>query len=556
MDININQGIPTQDHSLVRASLGSHSHEKPHQPLWERLPVEIMEVIFLLCRPLQKYRPPCKTHAPYLLTYVCRSWYKITVELAEMWSTVVLSPTSDFDSIPPSRLEAGTHHLAMCITRCKPAPRILCIRAEFLAYPASFEHVQRVEWRHLLLVFPEIGSSNTGGILPSFFPLSLRMMMPRLVALEIHGWFTTISNSDQGVLSGIIDSAQALKRYTSPKNGATRIPAQLSLPNMSKLEVLALQQTIPTLACPFILQSAPSLRRLSLAVGRNEDDELGHGSIDSLHTSTRPLIHPHLEYLALVHSKCDLSALFECLTLPLLQFLVLDFRARGAQAYWSHNNFVAFLKRSNCKLKSFHVLDQPISPLCLLELLHLPHLADSLEYLGIQNYVEGELVINNSVLDKLTLPSVTSQEEDIPSIPALDPAPVSARSFPILCPNIERLILFVPLEGFTLRKLIAMFNSRLPSNINSTFSHKALRQVEMDLYEDMHRCEEMKTEFESLRKNGLVLTLFEPASSDATPPDAEQQKLWRRHLSEGFDDEVYDHVTGAWRPSDITLAMP
>lgn len=548
MDASISPGIPTPEHSSEGVSIGGSNNEGSCQSYWERLPTEIMEDIFLMCRPLEK-RPPCKTHAPYLLTYVCRSWYKIVVELAKTWSTVVLITATNDDTIPPSRLEAGARHLAMCIARSKAAPRQLCIRAEFIAFPASFEHIQCAEWQQLVLVFPNTRPPSNAPSESSFFPLSARMIMPSLTVLEVHSW-STICRSDQAVLSGIIDSAQALKRHVSPKNGGTSIPSQLSLPNMSNLEVLTLQQLIPILACPFILRSAPSLRRLSLAVEIPSGDGLKYKGINLLDTSTQSFTHPHLEYLALAHFRCDLSALFRRITLPLLQFLVLDSRARGPAALWPHEKFVAFLKRSGCKLRSFHILDQPISSSCLLELLRLPHLAGSLEYLGIQHYLRGELVIDDSVLEKLTLPSAPLQGDVIPTTLALDSKMVHTRSSPpVLCPNIERLILFVPLEGFTLSRLIAMFVSRLPSSTDSVLSHKTLRQVEMDLYE------EMKTEFESLREKGLVLTLFEPANSNAMPPDAEQQKLWRHHLSEGLDDEVYDHVTGTWRPSDITLAM-
>ncbi len=82
-----------------------------------------------------------------------------------MWSTIVLTTTSDYDFVPPSRLQAGTRHLELCIARSRAAPLELYIRAEFIGYSDSFKLFERAGWQHLILVYPALGPP-----LPPFFP--------------------------------------------------------------------------------------------------------------------------------------------------------------------------------------------------------------------------------------------------------------------------------------------------------------------------------------------------------------------------------------------------
>ncbi|KAF9449085.1 hypothetical protein P691DRAFT_609097, partial [Macrolepiota fuliginosa MF-IS2] len=55
---------------------------------WRHLPRDVMEVIFTLCLPLQEDQCPSINNAPFLLTRVCWSWYKLTHDIPRLWSTI------------------------------------------------------------------------------------------------------------------------------------------------------------------------------------------------------------------------------------------------------------------------------------------------------------------------------------------------------------------------------------------------------------------------------------------------------------------------------------
>lgn len=510
-----------------------------------------MEDIFLMCRPFDMTRPPSKTHAPYLLTHVCRAWYGMVADLPGMWSTIILTTGSESTTLPaelvhiaPSRLEAGARHLAMCINRSGTMLLSIFVRADFIAHPASSDYFQYIHRRisRLCITFPFLRSEEP----PAYLSSSLWNTMPNLHNLEVRAYHP-IHDSDQICLDYITTSVQTLRGYILER-GPPTIFSQPIIQNMSNLENLTITELLPVPLCFFILRNAATLRKLSIALAMLPDDVEGVQdeqltSILASQDFIQPFVHPRLQYLALAHFRYDSSIFFEYATLPQLQFLSLEFRVRSEQGVWPHDALMSFFRRSRCKIKYFEIVEQPITPSQLLQLLHLPNMMGSLEYLGIQNDTEPNL--DDDVLEQLTLRPSASQKEVIPiSIPG---STVDQTKELPLCPNIERLLLLVSLEDFSLPKLIAMFNSRLRSDATSVLSHKPLRHVEMDLYD------EMEVHLEALHQKGLVLTLFEPLGMCPYPPDAEQQRQWGHHLSEGLHDELYDRVTGTWRASHLTL---
>ncbi|KAF5359123.1 hypothetical protein D9756_003482 [Leucocoprinus leucothites] len=503
-------------------------------------PIDILQDIFLLCLPFKKDQAPSRRDAPYLLTYVCRAWYKVVIGLRQMWSTIILS-AMDVPDLSPTQRQAGINHLKLCSSRSRDIAIKLYVRADFFANPVFYDHVRRVSQQisHLSITYPAplmVSYEHT-----PFFPPSPSLDLHNLENFEIQNRraFTRISYSDFSHLHHIIQSSTSLKRNIVWVMSLT--PKLCISPNLSNLQVLTLFGGHPISTCFYLLQNAPTLEKLSIRVM----SEQGVASQMNGEHLIRPFIHRRIRNLAISHQRTDISPFLENATLPSLQFLVVDRTPSKSRPVfsWSQSQFLSFLRRSNCWLKCFQILDQEILPSQLLEVLRLPNISRSLQCLGIQSYDATQMVVDDDLLEKLTLSETlggtlgTNGKEGVPP----------ART---LCPNLERLILFVPLR-FSLSKLLSMFESRLhsDSSCDGMFPFKTLKHVEMDVYD------EMKPSLDSLEKRGLVFTLFEPLLATPMPPNDRQQLLWQHYLARGLDDEVYDHDTGTWRPADLTFVV-
>ncbi|KAF8149937.1 hypothetical protein B0H34DRAFT_624438, partial [Crassisporium funariophilum] len=61
-----------------------------------RLPTELLQEIFVLCLPCDKFIQPSPLQAPLLLTHICAPWRNICISLPALWSSLqTVMPKAD-----------------------------------------------------------------------------------------------------------------------------------------------------------------------------------------------------------------------------------------------------------------------------------------------------------------------------------------------------------------------------------------------------------------------------------------------------------------------------
>lgn len=72
---------------------------------------------------------------------------------------------------------------------------------------------------------------------------------------------------------------------------------------------------------------------------------------------------------------------------------------------------MTFLERSDCKLKGFTIIGQPITSSQLLEILRLPNVGNVLESLSIQDDRERKYIVDDLFLEYPTLSSAAPHSQ-------------------------------------------------------------------------------------------------------------------------------------------------
>ncbi|KAF5359120.1 hypothetical protein D9756_003481 [Leucocoprinus leucothites] len=511
---------------------------------WEYLPLEIWAEIFIKCLPLRRDRRPVRKSPPFLLTQICRAWYRIVVELPQMWSTIVLTTYTSISSISDSALHSGARFLEMSIARTKGAPVELYLRAEFLSRTASFDQIQRISTRisHLTIIFPLTPSVYNEDVRPTYFPRGGCLSMPNLRGIEVYNQekHKAIASQDTSQLEHIIKSSYSLGCGIFC-NRVPGINGPLILQNTSNIEILSIEEPIPLSVCFFLLQNIPTLQELSLLkiVMHPEhapvyEDQLLKSVLSALGIY-QPFVHSRLQCLALAYCEGNPSSFFKLVTLPQLHYIVIDLRA-DEKISWPQSDFMAFLQRSDCKLHSLTLIDQPISSFQLLEILRFPNVGDTIDSLSIQNYRDVECIFDESILEQLTVEAGSGHERSQVCKDGGTPPP-------ILCPSLEDVALFVPLENAVICKLVNMLKSRSLAQmggVSRTHPRKALRRIQMDFNPDL------KPYLGDLRRAGLILRLYEQNQYDPSPIGMRQLAMLRKYLSGRGKCIVFEHVTGKW----------
>jgi hypothetical protein len=312
----------------------------------------------------------------------------------------------------------------------------------------------------------------------------------------------------------------------------------LVLHNTTYLEILSLKEGLSLSVCIFILKNIPTLRQLSLLkliidpwyAPTYKGQEFA--SVLSNPEIFQPFTHSRLRCLALAYYHGNLSQFLKLASLPQLSYLVIDLRV-DEEVSWPQADFIAFLQRSDCKINSLSIIEQPITPPQLLEILRFPNIGHTIHSLSIQNYREGEIVLDDSVLEQLTVQTTNDPTDD----------EVLLAENSILCPNLEDVALFVPFGTLTISKLVAMLRSRSLAQVNqSQQAHpfQALRRLQIDLEVGM------KPYFGDLLQGGLILRLYEQNQYDPLPIGRRQLKMLRKFLNGRERSVVFDHDTGKW----------
>ncbi|KAJ3552752.1 hypothetical protein NP233_g12803 [Leucocoprinus birnbaumii] len=520
---------------------------------WRRLPSELMAEIFLYCRPDRATQKPSAKTVPLTLTQVCSTWYQIVTDIPQLWSTINLTVDSPCEL---EKLTQGTEYLRVCALRSKNAPIELHLSVLFLAYPPSYELIKQHSNQFTAIVIHYPKSPTDEGVTPEgphhiYIPSREPLSFPNLRSLEIQDPSrNNLAESDFNQLRSIADSARSLQRYLF----FSRVlqPNGPVLTNWANVTEVTLIDPTPVALLSHILRNAPLLR---LASFNCLYEILGPGinppmlEMLSNHRLAVPFTHVHLQTMLISYGDpSTLAALFNLLTLPSLQHILFEKWTEDASP-WARNEFITFLTRSKCPLRSLDLYFTTVTTEELVEILKLPNVWVTLKELMIQNGRSQTNIITDDFCELLTLPAPLIRDQ------ASDGEIIQG-----ICPNLE-VIGFHFCHSCTMPALVRMLRSRLDLNFQYPRSSIAassvgmprgpgyLRYFETDVAPDV-----AELHLKPLLQDGLVTMLYD-SDTNMLPASEEEKRLLKKFTSEGLELWEYDPVQGAWGPSDFWMRV-
>ncbi|KAG1874354.1 hypothetical protein F4604DRAFT_1955372 [Suillus subluteus] len=284
-----------------------------------RLPTEILAQIFLYCIPEDGNGTPAPYLAPMLLTTVCRRWGEVAVDMSSLWRRL--------------RLEVGHgdwQQRAFCYDSCLKRSR-----GRQLSLTLECHDNYWTELRSLLQPYVDQISSLSLG----FFSGAGALAVADFRGLEELVIYTDGSDP-------ILSVAHSIAQLPPSMRSLKLMDLWFNLKLLSGLNPLAwagltnLDIVVDGLdSFPRLLRLCPNLSSLTMIgifTAIKTSELLAHANLRSLRISG----HLHLESIGNL-------GLFDAITLPNLR--ALEVRNIGQ---WPHEEFKAFLTRSQCPLET------------------------------------------------------------------------------------------------------------------------------------------------------------------------------------------------------------
>ncbi|KAG1875776.1 hypothetical protein F4604DRAFT_1924841 [Suillus subluteus] len=307
-------------------------HKRLVSPLW-RLPTEVLSQIFCHCLPqipkLGELQPPSKLTVPMSLTRICRRWREVVVDMPNLWCVL-------FVEVDDGNWQQAAFGYDCWLKRARGRP--LSLRLQFHADDHSTK-IQR-------LLQPYI--SQISSLYVDFYDPNtpeLDMFRDLLALEEMSVYFhDDISGSDTSVIISRSISQLPSTLCSFDVSGWLLDFDDLSSCNpvwahLTKLEI-AIWGAEDVLR---LLQLAPNLSSLTIHI------------ILLAGESLNPFTHTNLQTLHISCDPCDDESLDFCDLLDALSFPTLRVLTVHGVPEWPHEEFKAFLARSECPLESLIV---------------------------------------------------------------------------------------------------------------------------------------------------------------------------------------------------------
>ncbi|KAG2128699.1 hypothetical protein DEU56DRAFT_504518 [Suillus clintonianus] len=295
-----------------------NTHRRIISALW-RFPTEILSLIFVYCLPKNKFLSPRPQTAPLLLTRVCRRWRMVAVDMPSLWCGLSVGKER--------RLSAFSYE--SWLKRSRGCPLSLALHCR--------NNNDWAESRNL--IHPYINQVSSLA-LHTDYNVSLPVISDFLALERLAVYRSPCSMQD--LVRSISQSPSTLRSLNIPY-------PQFELESLSAFEpalwahLTNVQITVDQLnTICHLLHLCPDLSSLSVDISNNSKQILEpftHTKLQSLQ-----VFFTGFKYGAIRPIPCGI---FNAVTLPDLRVL----KARAMRA-WPHENFKAFLIRSNCPLKS------------------------------------------------------------------------------------------------------------------------------------------------------------------------------------------------------------
>lgn len=383
------------------------------------LPIEVVGEIFNYCLDDTSFEPMSLNSGPLLMTHVCSSWRRIAINKSNLWTHIWVTIDNNEDR------EGWPALVKLWIERSGQLPLNFHIQ-ETEKHNYS-QHPDSVFFRVLDILLPQAHRWKSVELLNRnfqatgdtqwFHKLPQRPDFPLLESFTLQA--RRMEQQELARVTEMIRQSPRLHSVTWMIKTAVTMPtlpwAQLT--HLTLIFICSLDMTLD------ILSNCPHLHQLDISV------QLLQGT-----QALRHVTHTKLETL---YFSCSgtLEPLFDSITLPRIKDLTIDQMPdihvpEIANGPWPHGAFMKFLKRSNCAVEKFSMMDITIvNDADLIDLLR--HLSPSLVNLVIDN--EDCPFVTDAVLRSLSYPSVSSYIQDKGDI-------ADADAFKdVLCPRLQEL---------------------------------------------------------------------------------------------------------------------
>lgn len=366
------------------------------------LPLELLGEIFMYC--CDATDALSLSEAPLLLSHVCSFWRAITIQKHEMWSSLKLGPEHFVTR------SYGLFHLAkLWLERSGNCPLRLYVRPSdvlqdgpirtdlFLDILALYTPFYN-RWKDIVFDYPRFDDFQ---LLFSDIPEEASLPL-----LERFGLFLgTMAIEDRVKMSCLLLNAPRLQKVLWIIK-TVRFDPFLPYDQLTSLELGGDYSTKSVLN---ILYQAKRLQLIDICI------------FIPPHTSAEdlvPVVHGSLTKLTLTFTGGS-SVFFDNVTLPALREIHITRMGPWVEtsySTWSQSSFVSFLSRSECKLRSFSIVDFDITSEEILAILR--YLSSSLVKFEIE-HIRAH-IITDEVLKALTYPTILTHEstriDDIKSV--------------------------------------------------------------------------------------------------------------------------------------------
>ncbi|KAF8654197.1 hypothetical protein AX16_003724 [Volvariella volvacea WC 439] len=309
----------------------------------QRVPLEILQEIFVHCLPTDLFIRPDSYKAPLLLARVCRAWRHVVLSTPKLWSrlAIQLSQANSERRISMMKtwiLRSSGH--PVCLFAYVPTADDTTIDA-FLRLFTSNLH----RWKNLRLTLPAHCR------LPVME--ALNQGTPLLESLQIR--FSPINPAQHPAplerLALSSQTAPRLQSFNWISQGSQRIMFDFRMTHLTDVDI---DYPLSVSECLDIVEHCPKLIRCEFRAV-TEWATIPATAVDTAPAS--PFVLPALHSLS-IHTTQALGSFFDRLTLPALHTLkVIDMNHEPEFGVWSQSRFNDFIERSNCQISHLHLLN-------------------------------------------------------------------------------------------------------------------------------------------------------------------------------------------------------
>ncbi|TFK42715.1 hypothetical protein BDQ12DRAFT_289853 [Crucibulum laeve] len=368
-----------------------YCHRELLHPI-RRIPLELLQEIFISCLSNDQYLRPNPHKAPLSLTQVCTRWRQVSFATPTLWSSLAI------------QLSKGHTQKRLCLIEswlsrsgCYPISLFAYLPSADDNFIAAFFHIfnsHRHHCRNLRLTLPHWCHVPLLSVLNLGMPVAKTLQIRFLPANP----GSLIPPPHQLIINRRSAPNLAVLQWSSP--GLQPVILSVSFAHIHRLDV---DYRLSIFDCLKIMRNCPDLVECEFRAITEWDGQTDSDGVE------QPITLASLRSLALhAHMTRSFGILFDHSTFPALQALkVVDLTLEPGAGTWVQSSFDNFIARSHCALQTLQLLNVLSTEQELIQCLRWT--SNSLVELRILD-LKGIAIVKDGALELLTVKKNDSGE--------------------------------------------------------------------------------------------------------------------------------------------------